>query len=188
MFISSKKSSIRGWTLTEMVVAVAIFSIAGLALSTIFSFSIRGMVAISNYSELDSQNRFAMDRLTKEIREAKQVTAYSTNSVTIVDGNGYNVSYTFSPAARTMVRSSSDGTSQMLLTNCSLLSFSLFQRNPPMPGYTDPLILDATNSNWQLMVKGIQLTWKTSRTVPGTPIVNSENVQTARIVIRKQQD
>jgi hypothetical protein len=44
----------------------------------------------------------------------------------------------------------------------------------------------ATNS-WQLTGKVLQLTWKTSISQPNG-IANSENVQTARIVIRKQQD
>ena len=44
----------------------------------------------------------------------------------------------------------------------------------------------ATN-NWQQTVKVIQLTWRTSMTLPNG-VGNSENIQTARIVIRKQQD
>ena len=44
----------------------------------------------------------------------------------------------------------------------------------------------ATN-DWPSSVKVVQLTWKTSCTLPNSQ-VNSENIQTARVVIRKQQD
>jgi hypothetical protein len=44
-----------------------------------------------------------------------------------------------------------------------------------------------TGSNWQQQVKTIQLTWKTSMNICPTAQINSEDVQTACIVIRKQQ-
>ena len=173
----------RGWTLVEMMVSTAVFGISGMALATIFVFSIRSFAAMANYSDLDKENRVAMDKLTREIREAKQVSSYSTNSISIVNGTGTTVTYTFSSTTQQLTRN--DGTStQVLLNNCSLLSFSLFER-PPV-GFTFDTYKIAT-SNWQQNVKGVQLTWKTSRIVSGTPLINSENVQTAVIVIRKQQ-
>jgi hypothetical protein len=48
-------------------------------------------------------------------------------------------------------------------------------------------VFPLASGNWTQSVKVVQLTWKTSRHVPSGP-VNSENIQTARIVIRKQQD
>ena len=173
----------RGWTLVEMMVSVAVFSISGLALATIFMFSIRSFAAMANYADLDKQNRIAMDKLTREVREAKAVTAYTTNSLSILNGDGNTITYTFNPTTKQLIRGDGSST-QVLLNNCSLLSFSLFER-PPV-GYSFDTYKIAT-SNWQQNVKGIQLTWKTSRSVSGTPEINSENVQTAVIVIRKQQ-
>lgn len=172
-----------GWTLVEIMVSTAVFGICGMALATIFVFSIRSFAAMANYADLDKENRIAMDKLTREIREAKRVTAYTTNSISILNGSGATVTYTFDPNSQQLTRGDGTGT-QVLLNNCSLLSFSLFER-PPV-GYsfdTYPIV----NSDWQQNVKGIQLTWKTSRIVSGTPVINSENVQTAVIVIRKQQ-
>lgn len=183
MFIKLRKNPKRGWTLVEMMVATGVFGISGAALATIFLFTIRSFAAMANYSDLDKQNRYAMDKMTREIREAKKVTAYTTNSISLMNGSGNTVTYTFKPNSQQLVRD--DGTStQVLLNNCSLLSFSLFER-PPV-GYSFDRYPIA-NSDWQQNVKGVQLTWKTSRIVSGTPVINSENVQTAVIVIRKQQ-
>lgn len=174
----------RAWTLVELTVATAVFCIGGLVLMSLYIFCARGMASLYNYSLLDQYNRQAMDQLTREIRQAKRVTAYTTNSVTIVNGDGASVTYQFNPTTARMIRNASDGTSKVLLNNCNLLSFKLFQRNPVSGSYN---IYPVATNNWQLTVKVIQLTWKTSMSLPNG-IGNSENIQTARIVIRKQQD
>ncbi|MEY2429368.1 MAG: hypothetical protein QOJ40_2253 [Verrucomicrobiota bacterium] len=186
MYIRRRAEPRSAWTLVEMVAALGVFSISGLALCTIFVYSIRSFAALNNYCTLDRANRQAMDLLTGEIRQAKQVTNYSTNgtsTLTILNGNGQTVTYTFSPTTKQMLRN--DGTStQVLLTNCSLLNFSLFCRAPITNSFDSYPV--ATN-NWQQTVKVVQFTWKTSMTLPNAQ-VNSENVQTARVVIRKQDD
>jgi len=174
----------RGWTLVEMMVAVAIFSVVGAAVGSLFFFSTQSFASMVNYNALDKENRIAMDKLTMELRQSKKVTAYSTNSISFVNGDGFNITYLFSPSTRQMLRASSDGSVQALLNDCSLLSFNLFQRNPSNAVYG---IWPAATNNWQLTVKVLQLTWKTSRTLPNRA-GNSENVQTALIVIRKQDD
>lgn len=177
------------WTLLEMIIALAVFAIAGLALITIYVFSIRSFAALTNYAMLDQQNRAAMDRLTSEIREAMQVTKYETNAdannLTIVNGQGETVTYSFSALARKMTRQVQGGADEVLLTNCDLLSFSLYLR-PPTNGGTFDVYLPATN-NWSSTVKLVQLSWKTSASLPNAS-VQSENIQTARVIIRKQQD
>jgi len=175
------------WTLVEMIVSVAVFSIAGLALSTIFIFSVRSFAALTNYAMLDKENRSAMDKMTREIREAKQVMNYTTNgasSFSIKNGDNLTVTYTFNPDLKQMIRTVSGGETEVLLTNCDLLAFNLYMRTP-VTNSLQPYWL-ATN-DWQTTVKVVQLTWKTSCTLPNAQ-VNSENVQTARVVIRKQQD
>lgn len=190
MCINARRQAGRAWTLLEMMVAVSVFSISGAALASVYLFSIRSLAAVSNYAILDKANREATDKLTREIREARYVSNYSTNppSLTVLAGDGVTtVTYAFDPQHSKMVRTAS-GSSQVLLTNCTLLQFGLFMR-PPTTNSTSALIpVDTAVSNWNKIVKGVQLTWKTSIAVSSTANVNSENVQTARIVIRKQQD
>jgi hypothetical protein len=94
------------------------------------------------------------------------------------------VTYAFDASRRQLTRN--DGASRVLLTNCSLLNFELFLR-PPLSNSFDNYPV-AMGSNWQQTVKVVQLTWKTSMNICPTAQINSEDVQTARIVIRKQQD
>lgn len=173
-----------GWTLIEMMVTVGVFVLAALALCTLLLFSVQSLAAMANYAELDKENREAMDKLTREIRQARHVTACSSNSITILNGAGASVTYSFQPSTKRMLRTSNDGTgTQVLLNDCDLLQFGLYQRNPVGGSYD---VYPVAPNTWQETVKVVQLTWRTARTLHGTPVVTSENVQTARIVIRKQ--
>jgi type II secretory pathway pseudopilin PulG len=182
MSIKPAPKTNRAWTLVEMMVAAGVFSISGLALAAIFLFCIRSFAAMANYSALDQANRHAVDILTREIRQARAVVDCSTNSITVLDGNNESITYYFNPQSKQFIRTVSGTPSEVLLEDCNLLSFKLFQRNPISGTYN---IYPAATNNWQATVKVIQLSWKTSRILPHGA-VNSENVQTAQIVIRKK--
>jgi prepilin-type N-terminal cleavage/methylation domain-containing protein len=188
MYIKLAPRTRRGWTLPEMLMAVGIFALGSAALMLLYLYSARGMASMCNYSLLDKSNREAMDLLTKEIRQAMNVLNYTTNSITILTtntaGTTPTVTYSFSPSNKTMTRTSTDGTSKILLRNCNLLSFQLFTRCPSNGVFGS---FPVATSDWSNTVKVVQLTWKTSMRLP-TGVVNSENIQTARIVIRKQQN
>lgn len=173
----------RAWTLVEMMVAMAVFSVSAIALASLFLFSVRSFASLANYAALDQQNRIAMDKITREIREAREVTGYTVNppTLTLLNTNNVSVTYQFSPTEKTMTRTASDGSSEVLLTNCNLLSFNIYQRTPSNGNYG---IFPVASNNWQQTAKVIQLTWKTSRTIDPTARINSENIQTARVVIR----
>ena len=190
MYIKRTERASQAWSLIEMMVGVGVFSISALALASIFMFSLRSYTAMANYAVLDQYNRQAMDQLTYEIRQAQQVTSYASNanssSLSIVNGTGVNVTYTFDGANQRVLRTASDGSNKIMLTNCSLLSFGLYMR-PPTNGTFDVYPVNL-GTNWQQLVKVVQLSWKTKMTISPTTQVNSEDIQTARIVIRKQQD
>jgi len=182
-----KRRSKFGWTLVEMMVAVGLFSISSMALGTIFIFSIKSFASMANYASLDRENRAAMDMLTREIRQARLVTGYVTNStgnsLSIRNGDGQDVTYSFDSVNKQFIRTV-NGVSQLLLSDCNLLSFNLFQRTPQAGNFG---MFPISYDNYTQSVKVVQLTWKTSRQIPAGP-VSSENIQTARIVIRKQQN
>lgn len=187
MFTKTERKSKSGWTLVELMVAAGIFSISGLALATIFLFCVRSFAAMTNYATLDKCNRHAMDIVTCEIRQAQKVLNFSSNatstSLTILNGAGTTVTYSFDATKQSFTRN--DGNPVVLLTNCNLVAFGLFVR-PPASNSFDMYPLD-TSANWQQLVKTVQLTWKTSMNICPTAQINSEDVQTASIVIRKQQ-
>lgn len=182
MFIkATTRAAARAYTLVEMVVAMGVFSIASAALGSMLFFGLQSVASMTNYTILDQANRLAMDSLTREIRQARQVVAYSTNSISIITGDNISVTYMFNPASKQLVRNASDGTRKVLLEDCNLIEFTRFQRNPTPMSFGDLHVAASSDTT-----KVIQLTWKTSRST-FNGLVNSESVQTARIVIRKQR-
>lgn len=184
MFI--KRTSKRAaWTLLELMLGVAIFSIAGGAMATAYVFGLRSFQALSNYSILDQQNREAMDLLTREVRQAWYVSAKDNNSLTLVDGNRKTVTYTFSPSAKKLIRSI-NGVNEVLLNDCSLINFTMATRVPNTNVNDQNYYTDIYKTSDINEAKVINLSWKTRRELPGG-VGQSENIQTARIVIRKQK-
>jgi prepilin-type N-terminal cleavage/methylation domain-containing protein len=181
MFIRLGKLK-RGFTLVEMLIATGLFGMASASICTLYLVTTRGFAAMANYAELDKINRTAMDNLTKEIRQSKLVTDVQSNSFSVINGDGVSVTYWFNQDQKQFIRSASDGSSRVLISSCALIQFDVFQRNN-VAGTWDQYPI-ATN-NWSEYVKVIRLTWKAARAVPGGPGV-SENVQTAKIIIRKQ--
>ena len=181
MFIKRQPRTRTGYTLVEMVVATGLFSIVGIALGSVYLFSTTSFAAMVNYADLDKINRNAMDILSKEIRQAQAVTAATASSLTIINGDGVNVNYSFNAYSGKLLRTVG-GSSQTLLSDCKLLAFNLYQRNPVSGTYD---IYPAATSDYAHTVKCISLSWKASRKMPSGNNV-SENIQTARVVIRKQ--
>jgi hypothetical protein len=193
MCIKTASEPSRAYTLVEMMVSVGLFTIAGLALMFLFVFNTRSFAALSNYAMLDQANRQTMDNVTREIRQAAAFVDYQSNATTralsILSGDNTNttVTYTFDSNHQWLLRSADDGSpSKILITNCNLLNFNLGMRPPPPPSNTFDFYYapDMTASNWQATVKLIRLTWKAAINLSPTANVNSEDVQTAYIVIR----
>ena len=70
----------------------------------------------------------------------------------------------------------------MLLTECTFLQFGTFQRNttPSLDNAFVPVATSQPN-----LCKVVQLTWICSRKILGKS-VNTESVQSAKVVIRKK--
>jgi hypothetical protein len=147
------------------------------ALMGAFMGSKYAFARVFTYSSLHMTDRVAIDKLTREIRQANCVTAYTTNSLTLLDADGAAITYTYSPAAKTLTRAKS-GSSTVLLTRCASLNFDLGQRNAVGGSYD--VYPAATPAN----AKVVDISWRCAATIGKTTC--SESVQTARIVIRKQ--
>ncbi len=191
MCIKPPSGAVRAYTLVEILIATAIFSLSGLALAFLMVFVTRSFQGLTNYAVLDKYNRQAMDALTAEIRQATKFIDCTSNAtsrtLTILNGDGANVTYTFDSTKEQLTRKVAGGSTSVVLTNCSLLNFNLYLRPPPANSFDDYHPVDMTAANWPQTVKIVQLTWKTGMQLFPTPNFNSEDVQTARIVIRKQQ-
>jgi prepilin-type N-terminal cleavage/methylation domain-containing protein len=168
----------RGFTLVEVLVSTALFSIATLIVMAVYLYSSKTFAVLANYAQLDQQNRFALDTMTKELRSAQTVVTSSTNSITFYNASGQSVTYLFEPTSLQLVRMCVGSPNEVLLTNCSLLQFSFGERS------TSNRTFDQYPPGTGSSIKEIYLSWKAQKTVPGLENTVSEDVQTAKIVIR----
>jgi hypothetical protein len=117
----------------------------------------------------------ALDKMSQEIRQAQRLTGFTTNQLTFVDFDGKQLVYRYFPEQRVLKRSK-DGVEETLLTECDNLTFTSFRRNTQQGTFD----LATTNA----ASKVINVNWTCSRRILGAR-VNTEPVQSAKIVVRK---
>lgn len=165
-----------GMTLLELMIATAIASIVLAALASLSLFSARSFVAMGNYADLDQASRLALDKVSREIRQTRALTYYAPNRLTFLDADGTSsLTYRWDSDAGKLYRER-NGNRTVLLTQCDYLNFRISQRNPS----NNFVFWPAANLS---QAKLIDVSWRCSRQVLGAKI-NTESVQTAKIVIR----
>ena len=163
----------------EALMAIGITGVIMMALVGISVFSGRSFVAMANYVELDDGNRIAIDTLTRDLRSCNRVFFCTENFLALEDNDGLYLYYVHSPYAKTLWRWKQPGDVTTLLTHCEDLKFNLGKRNT-QPGTLDQYpAADATEA------KVVDVSWKCYREILGVK-ANTEAVQTAKIVIRRQ--
>lgn len=172
------------FTLVEMLVSIGAGSVVMLAVCSTFFFFAKATISLSNYSDLDNASRNALDTITRDVRQMVELDTYTSNATTVrldlLATNG-TLSLIYDRPSKTLTRIYG-AESTVLLRDCDSLNFSLFQRNPVGGTYDQ---YPAATNNLSTTCKLIQLSWICSRQILGTTM-NTESVQTAKIVIRKQ--
>lgn len=166
--------------LPEALVAIGVVALLVLVVCAFSVYSSQTFAVLFNYVDLDDANRTAIDTLTRDVRQANRVKACSPDgrSLVLEDADGTDISYVYDPAQKTLTRTK-NGVRQVLLHGCQRLYFRICQRN--VMGGTYDVYPVATPDT----AKVVDVSWLCSRTVLGG-LENTESVQTARIVIRKQ--
>ena len=167
-----------GAMLFELLVSIGIGTIVVLALVALTVYSARSFAVLANYVELNAAGARAMDTFTRDIRQAVGLTGYSTNQLVFDDGISTNgLIFTYDPVGRTLVRMQA-GSTNVLLTGCDSLQFSIFQRTPLAGTYDQYPVASATNC------KVVSVKWTCSRSLLGIK-ATSETDEEAKVVIRK---
>ena len=177
----------RGTTLVEFLVALGLGSLVLAAVALIFVSGKVSFVALGEYVDLDRMNRAAVDTMTREVRQVNRVTGYTvdtgtltTNSLTFEDFDGAALTYAYSYGTKMLTRTKS-GSSTVLLKNCDFVNFWLGQRTPTNGVYN---VFPASDT---APAKLVDMTWRCAQSSFGRQATtNSENVMTARIVIRRE--
>jgi hypothetical protein len=180
---TSSRRHLAGMTLAEALVGMCIVMLILLALCAFSMFSTRSFATMYNYVDLDDANRIAMDTLTRDVRQAQRVVDCTPSRLILEDPNGNMLAYIYDPDARTLVRTNSatPGATKLMLRECDRMLFKIGQRNTVAGGY------DVYAAATPETAKVVNVSWLCSRTLFGRK-ANTESVQTARIVIRKQGD
>lgn len=185
MFIRNKSKSSRAFTLVELSMAMAV---SGVILTATLSFTVyaaKSFAALYNYVDLEQRSQAAIDSMLRDVRETQYLSGYGTttlngrtitNVVSFLDPTNQTLTFHFTNNVLLKTRGTQN---TMLLTNVDYLNFQMFQRVPI--GGTFDQFPTATTTNCKL----ISVSWICSRTIIGSK-VNTESVQTAKIVIRRQ--
>ena len=175
ILISSRKK-VAAISLLETMFAVAIASLLLATIMALASYTVRSFAAITNYATVDRASRRTLDRLTLMVREADGVLAYTTNSLAL-SYNGGSVIYRYD-AGEKILFETYDGETTALLEGCDAFTFEILQRNVDGGKYDYyPAALDEAEA------KIVQVSWICSRKLLND-LINSESVQSAKIVIR----
>jgi type II secretory pathway component PulJ len=166
-------------TLVEVLVATAIGSMILVAAGSLMVYNSRSLAALTNYADLDRYSRTAVDKLSQDIRQATALVAFTSTELEFNASNGRsNVTYTFNPDTRQLVRRSGNNR-EVLLQECDSLTFTVYGRNNVSNSWDQFVVTNAAGA------KLIKLNWTCSRTILGQAL-NTESIQTAKIVMRKQ--
>lgn len=152
----------RGFSLVEVMVATSIGVMLIVAILSTYTFLGRNLVRYSNYEDLTTMNRRALQFFASDVHTATGVSSFSSSQLTLVmpyvhpdySVTTYTVTYTYDASAATLVRSVS-GTappgvatnSITLLTGVANLSFD----------YLDMQGQSVTNSGFPFRIKQIVL-------------------------------
>lgn len=166
-----------GLSLLEIMIATMIATIALAALGSMAVFTARSFVATGNYADLDRASRNALDVITRDIRESRAVVPTGNTKLTITTWDNSALVLEYKPSTAQFTRTH-NGTTTVLLKQCDYLSFSNYTRVPGANWSWYPVSAGSLSTT-----KLVDVSWKCSRKILGKK-VNTESVQTAKIVIR----
>jgi prepilin-type N-terminal cleavage/methylation domain-containing protein len=175
-YISAREQA--AFTLVELMVAMALSLLVATAVAMLAFFSSRSFVAMADYTDMNQRSRLALDKMSKDIRQARQLTFYSTDSLTFQDVNGNSLQFTYNAPGHPgeLVRVSG-GQTNSYLTNCDSLTFTNYQHTVKSGTF------DCYDPAYVTNTRVIQVTWICSHTILGIK-ATTEIVQSAQIVMR----
>jgi hypothetical protein len=172
----SNRRSIWALTLMELLITTGIASIAFAAIASLSMYSARSFVAMGNYADLDQASRNALDLMAREIRQTVGLTSFSSTRIVFTNADTRLLTYEYRPNDSVLVRRMTGEPERILLHQCDYLKFNISQRNPS----NDFSFYPTTSVR---LAKLVDVSWRCSRQILGAK-VNTESVQTAKIVIR----
>lgn len=173
-FTKARKKA--AFTITELMIASTVSLVVAIGIASFAIFSTRTFAEMGNYTDLSEKSRVAIDKMSKDIRGARSVTAFSATNLTFTDVNSNSLQFVYNSHLGELQRISG-GTTTVLLTNCSSVTFAEYQ--PIMISNTFLCYEDGVAAN----VRVIQVNWSCYRNIFGKNST-TENDESAEIVMR----
>jgi len=179
----------RGFTIVEYMIASSIGLIVITVALVLWAYASKNTASLLGYMELSTSSKYALDRMSQQIRNAREVRSCTSNQLVLVVPGGtmanprtmtYSYDRTNQVLRQTDFRSSLQQETRTLLTGCTNFSFSVFQRTPLSNSFL--LTTNAWNTN---TAKVVQMQWTCLRKVTGSQS-SLENQVSAKVVIRNQ--
>jgi prepilin-type N-terminal cleavage/methylation domain-containing protein len=169
----------RGFTLTELLVAVGLSGLVLGAILAAFLFLARTGLRLEFYNDMEHQARTALEVFARDTREASAITWNSAHSVTLTVAA---TPITYAHADGRFSRTTTAGT-KVLITGITAFSFKGYS----VPGAELPPVGDATSrTNASRLTKQLQISLQSSRAQPGTATA-THKVLSARYILRNKR-
>ena len=173
-----KRGRVRGFTLAEYMVALSIGLIALAAVCSLWAYASKTCAVLLNYVDMSTTSKNALDRISQQVRNARSIQSISTNQLVLFDPDGQQVTYSYDSTNKTLKQIKGAETKK-LLTDCSSLQFSLYQRTPTNGSYA---LYTTSSTN---TAKVVQMQWTCSRKLTGDKTMTESQVS-SKVVIRSQ--
>ena len=173
---TSTKRERQAFTLIEVMVASGLAVLVLFVVVILSMFSSRSFAAIANYVQMDQISQMALDKMSREVRQARRVTAVAGDRLAFEDNDRNPVSFVYNAQDKTLVRIGG-GETNIYLKGCDSLSFTNYQ------GTIISNTFNAYNPAFVTNTRLIKVTWVCSRAIFGAR-VNTESVQSAKITLR----
>jgi prepilin-type N-terminal cleavage/methylation domain-containing protein len=168
----------RGMTLAEILVSVGVGSVALMLAAVVFTSSSISFTSLGNYISMDQKSRSALDQMTRDIRRSQNLTSFATNQLVFVYSGTTSLTYAYNSSLGQLTSyKTGDTTTNVLLTGCNYLVFSMYSNVPQAGGAL-------TNALSVSKAKAISVNWRCTRSFLGR--TNSEYIQESVIVIRNK--
>jgi len=168
----------QGMTLIEMMVSACVGILALLGITIIFMTSTRSFAAMGNYLIMDRTSRNALDVMSRNVRNAKNLTSFGTSQLVFNYAGATNLVYNWDSSSRQLTEWKTGGTPNILITDCDYLQFTMY-KNIPLAGGTNATTTTVSAG------KAISVSWKCSKSILGKKL-STEDLQEAVIVIRNK--
>jgi hypothetical protein len=152
------------------MVSIAISSIVIAGVLSAFLFFSKTSLTFSNYYDMLNENQQLMQYLSRDIREASDITWIDSNSCQLLV-KGVNITYTYDSSEKTVSRSMIGQPSRILATGVKELHFLAYKINGDQISLNSNLD-DASSSTKMIQVTGI-LDRKTSTSTDKTTSFSS---------------